>query len=113
MKKQKGSSSLHNNFILNSCIVYELNNWPHNPTNNFPLENCLFGTVKLTRNAVKSKFTYEDQGKAFNGGGSWSSDNDSARNLRSFRVGNSSSSRTDNCKKNLYSVRRKNNFWYW
>ena len=54
---QKISSSLYNNFILNIYIVYELNNWPCNPTNNFSLNNCLFGTVKLVRNAIKSKIT--------------------------------------------------------
>ena len=36
---QKSSSSLHSKFILNSKIVIELSNWPHNPTNNFPLKN--------------------------------------------------------------------------
>ena len=55
---QKSLSSLYNNFILNLYIVYELNTWPQNPTNNFTLKNCLFGTVKLTRNADKTKFTY-------------------------------------------------------
>ena len=46
-------SSLYNNFILNLHIVYELNTWPSNRTNNFTLKNCLFGTVKLTGNADK------------------------------------------------------------
>ena len=26
-----------------------------NPTNNFPLKSCLFGTVNLVRNTIKSK----------------------------------------------------------
>ena len=46
-------SSLYNNFILNLHIVYELNTWPSNRTNNFTLKNCLFGTVNLTGNADK------------------------------------------------------------
>ena len=29
-----------------SNLANELNHWPRNPTNNFPLKNCLFGTVK-------------------------------------------------------------------
>ena len=33
-----------------------LNTWPRIPTNNFTLKNCLFGTVKLTRNVDKNKF---------------------------------------------------------
>ena len=56
--ERKSSSSLYRNFILISYIVYELNNWPHNLTNNFPLKNCLFGTVKLVRNAIKNEFIY-------------------------------------------------------
>ena len=54
----KKLSSLYSNFILNLYIVYELNTWPRNHTNNFALKNCLFGTVKLTRTADKSKSTY-------------------------------------------------------
>ena len=57
-------------------IVYELNAWPRNPANNFTLKNCLFGTVKLTRNANKSKLTYNGQGIAFDEEGLWSFAND-------------------------------------
>ena len=56
--KLKMFSSLYSDFNLNIYIVYELSNWPHNPTNNFKLKNYLFGTVKLVRNAIKSKFMY-------------------------------------------------------
>ena len=55
------------NFILNLYIVYELNAWPRDPANNFPLKNCLFGTFKLVRNADKSKFIYNGQKIAFDG----------------------------------------------
>ena len=44
-------SSFYSSFILILYIVYELNTWPSNPTNNFTIKNCVFGTVKLTRNA--------------------------------------------------------------
>ena len=53
---QKSSFPLYSNFILNLYIVYELNHWPHNPTNTFKVKNCLFDIDKLTRNAYKSKF---------------------------------------------------------
>ena len=102
---QKNFSSLYNNFILNLYIVYELNTWQHNPTNNFTLKKCLFGTVKLVRNVMKSKFTYNDQGIAFDGEGSWSFDNDYARNIVIFGVDNSSSSHTDNWKNNFLALR--------
>ena len=45
------------NFIFSLYIVDELSTWPRNPTNNFLLKSRLFGTVKLTRNLDKSKFT--------------------------------------------------------
>ena len=32
-------------------IIYELNDWSRNPTNNFPLQIWLFGTVSSTYNA--------------------------------------------------------------
>ena len=59
------------NSIINLYMVYELNNWPNNPNNNFTLKNILIGTVRLTRNAIKSKFIYICQGMAFDGAGSW------------------------------------------
>ena len=57
---QKKISSLYSNFISNFYIVYKLNTWPRNPTNNFTLKNCFSGNClfKLVRNAVKSNFTY-------------------------------------------------------
>ena len=61
----------------------------------FPI-NCLFGTFKLVRKAIKSQFTYNGQGKAFDGEGLWSFDNDFARKVIFFGVGNSSSSHTGN-----------------
>ena len=48
-------------------IIYELNDRPHNASNNFPLKYCSFGTVKLLRNAAKSKFTCNGWGTAFDG----------------------------------------------
>ena len=62
---QKNSSSLYR---TNLWTVDKLNNWPHNPTNNFPLNNCLFAMVKLVRNN-QGEFTYNGRGIAFNGEG--------------------------------------------
>ena len=98
---QKRFPSLYSNFILNLYIFYELNAWPRNPTNNFTSKNCLFGTVKLARNAGKSKCTYNGWGIAFNGKGFWSFDNDKARNVVIFCVNNSGSSHIDYPKNNF------------
>ena len=97
-------SSLYNDFILNLCIVYEFNTKPHNPVNCFSLKDCLFGTVKLTKNADKSKFTYNGRGIAFDGKGSWSFSNGFARNVTTFVVDNTSSSHTDIQKSNFLIV---------
>ena len=98
---QKSFSSLYSNFTLNFYIIYEINTWPRNLANNFTLNNCLFGTAKLVRNAIKSKFTYNCWGIAFDGEGSWRFGIDFARNAVIFGVDNSSSSHTDNQKNNF------------
>ena len=79
-------------------IVHELNTWSRNPTNIFSLKNCFFGTVKLTRNAGKSKCAYSCRGIAFDGQGSCSFGKDFARNVVVFGTV-ISSSHTDSWKK--------------
>ena len=61
--------------------------------------NCLL--VKLTRNADISKFIYNGRWTAFDGIGSWSFDNGTARNVVIFGADNSSSSHIDNPKNNF------------
>ena len=80
-------------------MVYELNDWHHNPANTCTLKNCLFSTVKLTKNAEKTNFTYNGRRITFDGNDMWSYGNDFARNLI-FGVDNFSSSHTSN-KKNF------------
>ena len=33
------------NKIINAYIVYDLDVWPRNPTNNFKFKHCLFGAT--------------------------------------------------------------------
>ena len=95
---QESSSSLHSNFILYNWSLHFkfIHNWSRNPADNFPLKNCLFGTAKLVRNATKSQFIYNGWGIALDGEGSWSFDNDLARNVIIFGVDNNLSSHTAN-----------------
>ena len=58
---QKTSFSFYSNFILSLYMVYELNNSQDNPSNNSALKNCLLGSIKLTRNAIKTKLVYNGQ----------------------------------------------------
>ena len=78
--KKKKKNPLCSNVILNLYkliyIFYELNTWPRNSTNNFTLNIFLFGTVKLPRNTIKSKSTYNGCRIVFDGESSWNFDND-------------------------------------
>ena len=92
---------MHSNFILNILTVYQQNKWSCNPSNDFTVKNCLLGTVKLTRNVIKSRLIYNGQGIAFDGAGSWSFGNDFARYIVIFGVDNTLSSHTNNHKNNF------------
>ena len=61
----------------------------------------MFGATNVVKNSDKEKYLYSVYGIPFDRGGSWSFDNDFARNVIIFAVDNSSSSHSDN---------RKNNF---
>ena len=58
------------------------------PNNSFTLKTCLFGTVKVTKNAGKIKFTYNNQETAFDGKGMWSYENDFAKTVIVFGADN-------------------------
>ena len=87
--------------LVNVYIVYDLDTWPRNPTNNFKLKNCLFGANNLVKDSDKEKSLHSRYGIRFDSAGLWSFDNGFARNVIIFGVDNSSSSHSDN---------RKNNF---
>ena len=74
---------------------------PRNPTNNVKLKNCLFGAANRLKNSDKEKYVYSGYGITFDSAGSWSFDNEFARNVIIFGADNSLSSHSDN---------RKNNF---
>ena len=95
---RKSFPSLYNSSILNLYIVYKLNACSANPTNNSPLKNCLFGTLKQTRNVGKSELNHNGWGIALDEG-FWSFDNDYAKNVVIFAVDYSSSSHNYNRKK--------------
>ena len=56
--------------ILNIYIVYRLT--PGTKDSSITLENCLFGAVKLTKNADIDKYKYSGYGIVFNSRGSFS-----------------------------------------
>ena len=67
--------------IINVYIVYDLNDWPKGPINNFKFKNCLFGAANIVRNSDKEKYVYSGYGIIFDSAGFWSFNNDVARNV--------------------------------
>ena len=61
--------------ILNVYIVYDLDAWPRNPTNNFKFRNFLFGATSITKNSDKENYVYSGYGITFDSVGFWSFDN--------------------------------------
>ena len=88
--------------IVDVYIAYDLDAWPRNPTNNFKFKNCLFVATNIVKNSDKEKYVFSGYGITVDSGtGSWSFDNDVARNVIIFGVDSSSSSYSDNCKHNF------------
>ena len=48
------------------CLSYTLDSQLRNTNTDFTISNCLFGSVKLTKNADPDKYKYSDPGKWFN-----------------------------------------------
>ena len=55
--------------IVNFCIVYDLDSWTKNPTNNLKFKNCLFGATNIAKNIDKEKYVYSGCGITFDSAG--------------------------------------------
>ena len=51
---------------INLYIYYILSQWLRNLSTDFTLNNCLFGSIKLTKNVDPDKFKYSDYGRGLN-----------------------------------------------
>ena len=87
--------------LINVYIVYDLDAWPRNPTNNFKLENCLFEATSIIKNSDKENYVHSGYGITLGGASSWSFNNDTVKNVIIFGVDNSSSSHSDNWTNNF------------
>ena len=90
---------LHGN-IVNIYIVYEITS-DYKDINYPTLENCLFGSVKLTKNADIDKYEYSGHGIGFDRETSFSIDNETDKNELIFGVDMSSSTKLDKIKKDI------------
>ena len=88
---------LHRN-VVNMYIVYEITS-DYKDINYPTLENCLFGSVKLTKNADIDKYGYSEYGIGVDRNTSFSVGNEIGKNAIIFGVDMSSSTKIDNRKK--------------
>ena len=63
--KQEDEAAYTPKIVVNLFIVYELDTWSQDLNTEFALLGCLFGTVKLTKNADKDKYKYSGYGVEF------------------------------------------------
>ena len=86
--------------VVNIYIVYEITS-DYKDINYPTLENCLFGSVKLTKNADIDKYGYSGYGIGFDRETSFSFGNEIGKNVMIFGVDMSSSAKIDNRKKDI------------
>ena len=91
-----------NGDIVNIYIVYEITS-DYKDINYPALENCLFGSVELTKNADIDKYGYFGYGIGFDRQSSFSIGNETGKNVVIFGVDMSSSSKADNKKRHFNS----------
>ena len=87
--------------FVSAYIVYDLDTWPRNPTNNFKFKNCLSGAPNIIKNSAEENYAYSGYRITFDSTVSWSFDNDFARNIVICIVDNSSLSHSGNHKNNF------------
>ena len=86
--------------IVNIYTVYEITS-DYKDINYPAVENCLFGSAKLTKNADIGKYGYSGCGIGFDRETSFSFGNETGENVIIFGVDMSSSSKIDNRKKDI------------
>ena len=84
--------------IVNVYIIYNLYYWSKKSSQKLYIENCLFGATNIVKNSDRENYVFNGYEIAFDGKGCWSFNNDFARNIIIFAVGNSSLCHTENLK---------------
>ena len=86
--------------IANYHMVYKLN--PRTNSSNIVLENCLFGKIKMRKNADTDKYKYQGHGIGFDLSGIFSHpDGGNGKNVIIFGVDMTNSKYTDNQTKDV------------
>ena len=88
--------------VVNLIIFYELDTWSRDLNANFTLRDCLFGAVKLTKNADPDKYSYSGYDIGFDSRPRFSyPDFDWGKNVVIFGVDNNSSVHDYNDQKDI------------
>ena len=88
---QQNKTNLINNIGVNIYCVYKLDPISSSRDGTFTVQNALFGSMKITKNADTSKYKYKGYGICFDEGGSFSKGNISnGKNVLIFGVDESS-----------------------
>ena len=94
--------------VVNMYIVYEITG-DYKDINYPTLENCLCGSVKLTKNADIDKYGYFGYGIGFDRQTPFSFGNETGKNVIIFGVDMSSSTKIDNKKKRHFNSWKRTN----
>ena len=94
-----------NNYIINIYCVYKLDPISSSRDNTFTVQNALFGSMQITKNADSSKYKYKGYGICFDEGGMFSIGNiNNGRNVLIFGVHESSIVHVNNKANNIFII---------
>ena len=100
---QQNKEDVLNDFGVNIYCVYKLDPISSSRDDTFTVQNALFGSMKITKNADTSKYKYKGYGICFDEGGSCSKGNISnGKNVLIFGVDESSLVHANNKTNNIY-----------
>ena len=106
LKQDKATFTPNN--VVNLFIVYELYRWSRDLNTDFTLKNCLFGSVKLAKNADPDKYQYSGHGIGVDSRSEFSlTDSSIGKSVIIFGVDMSSSLHIDNKNKDILVLGRE------
>ena len=95
--------NIYNHVVTNIYCVYKLDPIPSSRGSTFTVQNALFGSIQITKNAETSKYKYEGYGICFDEGGTFSIGNiTNGRNVLIFGVHESSLTHANNKANNIF-----------
>ena len=95
--------NIYNNVVTNIYCVYKLDPMSSSRDSTFTVQNALFGSIQITKNADTSKYKYEGYGICFDEGGMFSIDNiTNGRNVLIYGAHESSLTHANNKVNNIF-----------